>query len=44
MPNGYDPACADLARHFLPDDATPEDIAELAQSIQDHIEDVLAAE
>jgi hypothetical protein len=39
MPKGsYDPACAVLAAHFLPDDATPEAIAVLAQTIQDCVE------
>jgi lauroyl/myristoyl acyltransferase len=39
---GYDPKCEELARHFLPDAPVPsEDIQNLAQTIQDAIEDWL---
>ncbi len=38
----YDPACDDLSRHFLEDlPANERDIAALAQTIQDAIEDWL---
>jgi hypothetical protein len=40
----YDPKCDELARHFLPDGA-PESVAhELAQFIQNQIEDWLEYE
>lgn len=42
---GYDPKCDELARYFLPGDEglpfTEEDVALLAQAIQDRIEDHL---
>lgn len=38
--SGYDTRCYDLALYFLPN-ATPERISELAQVIQDAIEDEL---
>jgi hypothetical protein len=34
----YDPACEELAKHFLGNDAPPEKLAELAQHLQDTIE------
>lgn len=41
-PLRYDSACEDLARHFLPNDATDAQAQELAQYIQDAVEDCLA--
>ena len=42
----YDPKCEELARYFLEDEdaatASPERISELAQRIQDAIEEYLA--
>jgi hypothetical protein len=35
----YDPKCEELARHFLPDNAPEEDVKELAQHIQEKVED-----
>jgi hypothetical protein len=36
----FDPKCEELAKHFLDDrDATPEQIQDLADEIQDLIED-----
>jgi hypothetical protein len=43
MSKGYDVKCGDLAQYFLPDCKT-EAVAELAQSIQDAIEDWLASD
>ena len=45
MEHGYDVKCEELARHFLEDEdvaANPERVKELAQRIQDAIEDFLA--
>lgn len=42
--HGYDPACEDLARHFLGSDASAQRIAEVAQVIQDAIEDSITEE
>jgi hypothetical protein len=44
MAKTYDPACAVLAKHFLQDRplATPEEIASLARSIQQAIEEWFA--
>jgi hypothetical protein len=39
--NLYDPKCEELARHFLPNDATEREITELAEAIQRAIEDHL---
>jgi hypothetical protein len=36
--SGYDPACGDLARHFLGDLASDRLVKELAQHIQDQVE------
>ncbi len=41
MPKGYDSQCGDLARYFLGDKVRPELVQELAQHIQDEIEDWL---
>jgi hypothetical protein len=41
MSHGFDPACADLARHFLENGADQEKVAALAQHIQDAVEDFL---
>ena len=38
MKKGHDPACRELAEHFLPDGAPEEVKRELAQHIQDQIE------
>ena len=35
----YDPACEDLARHFLGDRVSTRTIAELAQHVQTTVED-----
>ena len=35
----YDPACAELARHFLEDEASESDVSELAGEIQQAVED-----
>lgn len=44
MPRSYDPACEELARHFLSDEEFENDhVAELAQHIQDAIEDWIEA-
>lgn len=40
----YDSACEVLARHFLPDTAPERLVTELAQRIQDEIEDWLEYE
>jgi vacuolar-type H+-ATPase subunit E/Vma4 len=40
----YDPQCWELAQHFLPDGATVRLKNELAQAIQDAIEDWLTEE
>lgn len=37
----FDPLCLELACHFLPDDATIEDRNDLAQVIQDAVEDYI---
>ena len=37
----YDPKCEELARHFLPREATPEQVANFAQAIQDSVESTL---
>jgi uncharacterized protein YbbC (DUF1343 family) len=44
MPQGYDEKCGDLARYFLTDEPLSTDltVAELAQWIQDAIEDFIA--
>jgi hypothetical protein len=40
----YDPACEDLARHFLSDVAAPLLVQKLAQHIQDEIKDWIISE
>ena len=42
MPKGYDPACEDLARKFLPK-ASDANIGKLAQHVQDAVEDWMSA-
>jgi hypothetical protein len=41
---GYDPQCGDLARYFLGDKVRTELVQELAQHIQDEVEDWLNAQ
>ncbi len=41
MPKGFDPRCYELAAVFLPDNANRDEVSELAQLIQDTIEDHL---
>lgn len=38
----YDSRCEDLARVFLPETTNPDDVEELAQLIQDTIENFMA--
>ncbi len=38
---GFDPKCAELARYFLPNEATEDEVRDLAQAIQDAVEDQL---
>jgi hypothetical protein len=42
--NSYDPKCEELARYFLPENADAARIQEVAQAIQQTIENGLTAE
>lgn len=44
MVKSHDPECRRLAAHFLPSDASARLIADLAQAIQDAVEDWIEAE
>jgi hypothetical protein len=44
MKNSHDPKCRELAEHFLPTTTTDRLKAELAQHIQDAVEDWLRGE
>lgn len=44
MTKGYDPACEELARHFLPTETSERLIKELSQVIQDAVEDWISSE